>query len=58
MKIAIEKVPEGIRLELHHASDKKPLAVVLTPALARTLLELLATAQKPGMATFRLELEL
>lgn len=55
MKVQIEKVPEGIRLVLATATNKKPIELVLTPAKVEMVINLLNSAKNADSFSFTLE---
>lgn len=46
MKIVVEKVPEGVRVELQHDAAKKPTVLVLGPNDVEMLTTVIRTAMK------------
>lgn len=53
MKIAIEKVPEGVKLSITYDTAKKPVVRVLSPSEVETFIALIRTAMQS--ASFKFE---
>lgn len=56
MKLTIEKLAGGVKVEVATRTDKKPLVVTLTFAEAEALVALLKTATKADNFKFTMEL--